>query len=125
MIKTWLHRKKTKLPTPWTFNIPKRCKRNTIKAKLYREKYISSNFVNEVTLIRNKFKLTGYPMPFVNSMIHEFTTTQTNRDNGFIIPPWLFEVQKKTVLLEIPYCLKNEAHLENLFKSFMSFLTII
>ena len=42
-------KKKTKLPTPWTSNIPKRYKRNTIKAELYRAKYISSNFVSEMT----------------------------------------------------------------------------
>ena len=58
MIGTWLHRKKTKLPTPSESNIPKRYKRNTTKVKLYRAKCILSNFTNEVTLIRNKFKST-------------------------------------------------------------------
>ena len=32
MIEAQVHRKKTKLPTPWASNIPKRHKRNTIKA---------------------------------------------------------------------------------------------
>ena len=36
MIETRVHKKKTKLPTPWTSNISKRYKRNTIKAELYR-----------------------------------------------------------------------------------------
>ena len=40
MIETRVHRKKTKLPTTWTSNIPKRYKRNTIKAELYRAKHI-------------------------------------------------------------------------------------
>ena len=102
MIETRVHRKKTKLPTPLTSNIPKRYKRNTIKGELYRTKCISSNFTNEVALIRNKFNTAGYPMRFVNSVIHEFTTAQTNEDIEFIIPPWLFEVKKKTVLVEIP-----------------------
>ena len=35
MIETRVHRKKTKLPTPWTSNIPKRYKWNTIKTELY------------------------------------------------------------------------------------------
>ena len=48
-------------------------------------------------------------MRFVNSVIHEFTTTQINKDTEFIIPPWLFEVKRKIVLVEIPYCLKNES----------------
>ena len=58
MIGTWVHRKKTKLPTPSESNIPKKYKRNTTKVKLYRAKCILSNFTNEVTLIRNKFKST-------------------------------------------------------------------
>ena len=62
MIETRVHMKKAKLPTPWIPNIPERYKRNTIKAELYRAKRISSNFTNEVTLIRNKFKSAGYPM---------------------------------------------------------------
>ena len=74
MIETRVHRKKTKLPTHWTTDIPKRYKRNTIKAALYWAKCISSNFTNEVTLTRNKFESVGYPMHFANSVIHEFTT---------------------------------------------------
>ena len=49
MIEARVHRKKTKLPTPWTSNIPKWYKRNNFKAELYRAKRISSNFTNEVT----------------------------------------------------------------------------
>ena len=48
-------------------------------------------------------------MRFVNSVRHRFTTPQTNEDNEFIIPPWLFEVKKKIVLVEILYCLKDES----------------
>ena len=121
MIKTWVHRKKTKFPTPWTSNIPKRYKQNTIKAELYRAKHISSNFTNEVTLILNKFKSAGYSMPFVNSAIHEFTTTQTNRDIEFIITTWLFEVKKKIVFAEIPYCYKNENSSKQSIKKFDQF----
>ena len=46
MIETRVHRKKTKLPTPWTSNIPKRYKGNTIKVELYWAKCIASNFTN-------------------------------------------------------------------------------
>ena len=71
MIETWVHRKKTKLPTPWTSNIPKRYKRNTIKAELYQAKRISSNFTNEVNLRRTK-----NPIRFVNSVIHEYSSNK-------------------------------------------------
>ena len=48
MIKTWVHKNKSKLPTPWAFNIPKRYKRNTITAELCHAKHILSNLTNEV-----------------------------------------------------------------------------
>ena len=64
MIETRVHRMKTKLPTPWRFNISKRYKQNTIKAELYRANRLSSNLTDEVTLIRNKFKSAGYPMRY-------------------------------------------------------------
>ena len=78
MIETQVYRKKIKLPTPWTYNISKRCKQNTIKAELHRANCISSSNTNEVTLIRNKLKSAGYPMRFVNSVTHEFTIAQIN-----------------------------------------------
>ena len=54
-IETRVHRKKTKLPIPWTSNIPKRYKRNSsIKTKLYRAKRISSNFTSEVKISLNQ-----------------------------------------------------------------------
>ena len=121
MIKTRVHRKKTKLPKPWTSNIPKRYKRNIINTELCRAKRISSNFTNEATLIRNNFESAGYLMRFVNSLIHEFTTAQTNEDNEFTIPPWIFEVKNKVVLVEIPYCLKNESSSKQSFKKFGKF----
>ena len=56
VIETRVHRRKTKLATLWTSNIPKRFKWFTIKAELYQAKHVSSNFTNEITSIRNKFK---------------------------------------------------------------------
>ena len=121
MIETWVHRKKTKLPTPWTSNIPKRYKQNAIETELYQAKCISSNFTNEVTLIRNKFKSAGYPMHFVSSVIHKLTTAETNEDIEFIIPTWLFEVKKKIVLVEILFCYKNESSSKRSIKKFDKF----
>ena len=81
----------------------------------------ASNFTNEVTMIKNKFKSAGYPMHFVNSVIHEFTTAQTNEDIEFILSPWLFEVRKKIVLVELPYCLKNENSSKQFITKFNQF----
>ena len=96
-----VYREKNKLPTPWTFNILKRYKRNTIKEELYRAMRTPSNFTNAVTLKKNQFKSACYPMHFVNSVIREFTTAQ--EDNRFIVPLRLFKVKKKTASVEIPF----------------------
>ena len=82
---------------------------------------ISSNFTSEVTVIRNKFESAGYPKRFVNSIIREFNAVKENDESDFIIPPWLFEEKKKIVLVEIPFCLKNEIlskHFINKFDKF-------
>ena len=118
---TRVHRKKTKSPIPWTSNIPKRYKINSIKTELYRAKPISSNFTSEVTVIRNKFKSAGYPKRFVNSIIREFNSVKENDEIDFIIPHWLFEEKKKVVLVEIQFCLKNELSSKHFTKKFDKF----
>ena len=60
-------------------------------------------------------------MRFVKSNIREFTTAQTNKENEFIILPWLFEVKKKIVLVQIPDCLKNESSYKQFIKKFDKF----
>lgn len=44
------------------------CKHSYIKTDLYSAKPISSNFTNEVTVIRNKLESAGYPKGFVNTI---------------------------------------------------------
>ena len=120
-IETRVHREKTKLPIPWTSNIPKRYKRNSIKTELYLAKRISSNFTSEVTVTRNKFESAGYPKRFVNSIIREFNAVKENEESDLIIPPWLFEEKKKVVLVEILLCLKNEISSKHFIKKFGKF----
>ena len=60
-------------------------------------------------------------MHFVNSIIHEFNTAQTNEDNEFIIPTWFFEVKKKIIFVEITYCLKNKSSSKKFIKMFDKF----
>ena len=60
-------------------------------------------------------------MHFVNSIIHEFNTAQTNEDNEFIIPTWFFEVKKKIIFVEITYCLKNKSSSKKFIKTFHKF----
>ena len=120
-IETRVHRKKTKLPIPWTSNISKRYKRNSTKTELYCAKQILSNFTSEVTVIKNKFESAGYPRSFVNIIIREFNAVKENNENDFIISPRLFEEKKNVVLVAIPICLKNEISSKHFIKKFAKF----
>ena len=62
-----------------------------LKTKLYRAKLISSNFTNEVTLIRNKVSISRLLIVLYVSLL----IAQANDDNEFIIPPWFLKVKKK------------------------------
>ena len=60
----------TKLPSPWTSKIPKRW--NTNNGDLHLSKRISSNFDEEIPLIKKKFMKADYPLLFINSVVYEF-----------------------------------------------------
>ena len=119
MIETQVHRKKTKLPTPWTSNIPKR---HAIKAELYWAKCVSSNFTNEISLIENKSKLAGYLMCFVNSVINKVYYSW-NKWGHWIhhTKVWLFKVKYKIVLAEMLYYLKSESSSKQFIRKFDKF----
>ena len=72
VIETKVYRKTTKLPVPWSSNIPKRYKRNTINTDLYRAKRIATNLDNKLVIIKKKFLAADYPHKFINSVINTF-----------------------------------------------------
>ena len=109
---TQVYRKETKIPTHWSSNIPKRYKRNAISVDLHRSKRISSNFDMEVQFIKSKFISVGYPLPLIDNVIRTFkednivdqnNITHHNDDEPHI-PPYLFEVNKRFILLNLPFC---------------------
>ena len=63
---------------------------------------------NEIPKIKHKFLNDDYPLKFINSVIKQFRQKSREKDD-FTIPPSLFEIQKRIILVEILYCLKNEA----------------
>ena len=95
--------KNTKLPSPWTSKTPNRCKRNTINGDLHHSKRISSNFDEEIHLIKEKFMKADYPLPFINSVVNEFQKGKECGDESFIIPTSLFEIAKPLIFAKIPY----------------------
>ncbi|XP_066934351.1 uncharacterized protein [Clytia hemisphaerica] len=112
-IETSVHRGQNKVPVHWSSKVPKKYKRNTINADLYRAQRISSNFDSEKVIIADKFHSAGFPKRFVSSVIRQFNE---NQNDEMIIPKNLFKEPKPYVRIELPYCPKNEG----ISKSFMS-----
>ena len=81
---------------------------------------ISSNFENELIVIRNKFKLVGYPQRFTDTVFCDFQRPKTSKEIDYIIPPWIFEPVRKIILLEIPFCEKMNMSPSSLSKSIIN-----
>ena len=118
-VETKLIHKETKLPTHWSTKTPKKFKRNAINGNLHRAWMISSNFEAEVKIIRDRFLTAKYPLKFINSVVKNFREKMNNKqenqnhnqsvnEDDFIIPPFLFELPRKVVYIELPFCFKNE-----------------
>ena len=65
----------------------------------------------------NKFLNADYPHKFINSIINNFQEKSEETDDN-IIPPGFFDVPKKVVLVDIPYCPKNEEFSKRFMKKF-------
>ena len=87
-----------KLSFHWTFTVLTHFKKNVIIEDLHRVKNLSSNFEQEVRMIRNKYIKAGYPFHFINSVIDSFI--QEKEDP--IIPTSLFE-ERREVSFRIPF----------------------
>ena len=55
--------------------------------------------------IKQKFLNADYPYRFINSVINNFQKKSDGTDD-YIIPPGFFDIPKKVVLVDIPYCPK-------------------
>ena len=68
------------------------------------------NFNNEKVAIVNKFEKAGYPTRFISSVIKQFEERlePTNVENELIIPEFFFQEIKRRIIIEIPFCVKNE-----------------
>ena len=95
--------KESKLPFHWTSSVPKNYKRNIILGELHRASKISSDFDPELKRIKSKFRNSGYPPRFVDSVIRSFNSEKFEP----IIPQWMFE-ERKALYFQIPFCPKNE-----------------
>ena len=76
---------------------------NTINGDLHHSKRISSNFDKEISLIKEKFVKTDYPLHFIDSLV-----SFRRADESFIISKSLFETKKPFISNEITYYKLNE-----------------
>ena len=121
-IETKVYRKPTKLPVPWSSNIPKRYKRNAINGDLHSSKRIATDFEKEIIQIQKKFLEANFRSRFINSVCNDFLNKENNHENiDFIIPPGFFDVKPPVILIEIPYCDKNEMASKQFIKKFNKF----
>ena len=123
---TSVHRKESKLPVPWESKVPKHYKRSTLLGEFHRAKRISSNFQKEVKNIKEKFSKANFPRRFINRVVVQFNNSTYN-NNGrneadeMIIPPHLFEIRKKMLFLQAPFCEANEKRSKSFLNKLYNF----
>ena len=117
VLTTEVKRNERKLPVHWLSKVPKRYKRNAIISDLNRATRIASFPAYEIPKIKQKFLNADYPHKFINSVINNFQEKSEETDN-YIIPPGFFDFPKKVVLVDIPYCPKNEEFSKRFMKKF-------
>ena len=102
-IKCFAYHKDMKLPFHWTSGVPKHYKRNVILGDLHRVKNLSSNFEQEVKVIKEKYSKAGYPSRYIDSVVNSFKEEKEEP----LLPTNLFE-ERKEVSFQIPFCKRNE-----------------
>ena len=70
--------------------------------------WVASNLDNELLIIRKKFLAADYPHKFINSVINTFIENENKKEEEYLIPQIFFEIPKPVILIEIPFCVKNE-----------------
>ena len=87
---------------------------------LYRAKKITSNFKEELLLIKRKLIAANHPIKFIESFIRTFRRKDSVDTEEFIIPN-LFEVSKSVILLEISFSPENETSYKQFIEKFYQF----
>ena len=62
--------------------------------------------------------LADYPHKFINSVINTFIEKENKK---YIIPQNIFEMPSPVILIEIPFCIKNEIAPKQFIKKFNNF----
>ena len=82
---------------------------------------IATDFEKEIVQIKKKFLAADFPSRFINSVCNDFLNKENNHDNiDFIILPGFFDMDL-VILIEIPYCDKNEVASKQFIRKFNKF----
>ena len=115
------YRKTSVLAVPWVSNIPKRYKKNSINTDSYRAKRVVLNLDNELIITKNKFLAAVYSHKLTNSVINTFIEKKIKKEEKYLIPQNFLEIPKTVIVIEIPFCLKNEITCKQLITKFNYF----
>ena len=99
----FMYQKENKKPIHWNSAVPKSYKRNVIIGDVQRAKRIRCDFDYEISVMKSKYIIAGYPPKFVTSVIN---TCLVEKEEP-IIPLQMFD-ERKTVYLQLPFCKTNE-----------------
>ena len=94
---------------------------NTTNTDLYRAKRIATNLDNELVIIKKEFLAADYPHRFINSLINTFIEKENKKEEEYLIPQNFFGIPKPVILIEIPFCVKNEIASKQFIKKFNCF----
>ena len=115
-IESAVYRRITKISIPWSSNISRRYKRNTVYANLHRSKLICTIFNVETFWTKIKFLAADYPQKFLESVLK----TKSIKDD-YILPPGFFDIAKAVIFVEVPFCTKNDVTSKQFIQTFHNF----
>ena len=84
-------------------------------------------FQRKLKFFKEKFNKANFPLRFINNVVAQFNKNMYNNklrneeDDEMIIPPKLFEIRKKILFLQVPFCEANEKRSKNFLNKFYKF----
>ena len=71
--------------------------------------------------MQKKFLAADYSHKFINSVINTFVEKENKKVEKYLIPQNFFEMPKPVILIEMPFCVKNEIASKQFNKKFNYF----
>ena len=66
------------------------------------------NELSNASVLKKKFLAADYPHKLINSVINTFIEKENEKEEEYLIPLHFFKIPKPVILIEIPFCVKNE-----------------